>query len=83
MWKYTVEVQGMMCGMCESHTNEAIRRAFAVKKVTSSHKKNQTEIIAEQELDEELLMKTITELGYDMGAVKKEPYQKKGLFGLF
>ncbi len=83
MWKYTIAVNGMMCGMCESHTNDAIRKAFPVKKITSSHKKGQTEIITEQELDETLLKEIITELGYDMGAVQKEPYQKKKLFGLF
>ncbi len=83
MWKYTIEVSGMMCGMCEAHTNEAIRKAFPVKKVTSSHTKGQTVVIAEQELDEDLLRKTITDLGYDMGAVKKEPYKKKGFLGLF
>lgn len=80
MLKYTIEVQGMMCGMCETHTNEAIRRVFPVKKVTSSHKKAQTEIITENELDEEQLKKTISDLGYTMGAVQKEPYQKRGLF---
>lgn len=83
MWKYTIEVSGMMCGMCEAHTNEAIRKAFPVKKVTSSHTKGQTVVIAEQELDEDLLRKTITDLGYDMGAVKKEPYKKKGFLGVF
>ncbi len=83
MWKYTIEVSGMMCGMCEAHTNEAIRKAFPVKKVTSSHTKGQTVVIAEQELDEDLLRKTITDLGYDMGAIKKEPYKKKGFLGLF
>ena len=83
MWKYTVEVKGMMCGMCEAHTNDAIRRAFTVKKVTSSHSKNQTIIQTEEELDEATLQKVITDLGYDMGSVQKEPYQKKGLFGLF
>ena len=25
MWKYTVEVNGMMCGMCEAHVNDAVR----------------------------------------------------------
>lgn len=25
MWKYTVHVEGMMCGMCESHVNDAVR----------------------------------------------------------
>ncbi len=83
MWKYTVEVSGMMCGMCESHTNDAIRRNFEVKKVSSSRSKNQTEIIAEAELDEDLIRKSITELGYDVGSIKKEPYTKKGFLGIF
>ena len=36
MWKYTVQVNGMMCGMCESHVNDAVRKAFPVKKVSSA-----------------------------------------------
>ena len=36
MWKYTVQVNGMMCGMCESHVNDAVRKAFRWKKVNSS-----------------------------------------------
>ena len=40
MIKTTLKIDGMMCGMCESHVNDAIRKAFpAVKKVTSSHGK--------------------------------------------
>ena len=39
MWKYTIQVDGMMCGMCESHVNDAVRKAFPVKKVTSSRSK--------------------------------------------
>ena len=35
MWKYTVEVNGMMCGMCEAHVNDAVRKACPVKKVNS------------------------------------------------
>lgn len=83
MWKYTVGVQGMMCGMCEAHTNDAVRRAFSVKKVTSSHAKGETVILTEQELDEDLLKKTIKDLGYDVSNIQKEPYHKKGLFGIF
>lgn len=83
MLKYTVEVSGMMCGMCESHTNDAIRKAFPVKKVTSSRAKSLTEILTENEIDQELLRKTISELGYDVGEIKKENYQKKGFLGLF
>ena len=36
MIKTTVKVDGMMCGMCESHVNDAVRKAFQVDKVTSS-----------------------------------------------
>lgn len=40
MVKTTLGIDGMMCGMCESHMNDAIRNNFDVKKVTSSHRKN-------------------------------------------
>lgn len=36
MIKTTVKVDGMMCGMCESHVNDAVRKAFQVDKITSS-----------------------------------------------
>ena len=49
MWKYTVEVNGMMCGMCEAHINDAVRKAFPVKKVNSSRSKKQTVILSETE----------------------------------
>ena len=39
MYKITLDVDGMACGMCEAHVNDAVRKAFQVKKVTSSHMK--------------------------------------------
>ena len=39
MQQITLKIDGMMCGMCESHINESIRNNFSVKKVTSSHTK--------------------------------------------
>ena len=47
IWKYMIQVNGMMCGMYESHVNNAVRKAFPVKKVTSSRSKNKTTVIAE------------------------------------
>ena len=32
MVKITVGIEGMACGMCEAHINEAVRNAFQVKK---------------------------------------------------
>ena len=51
MIKTTVKVDGMMCGMCESHVNDAVRKAFHVDKVTSSHSKGETVIISEKPVD--------------------------------
>jgi copper chaperone CopZ len=82
MWKYTISVSGMMCGMCEAHINDAIRKACSVKKVTSSHKKGQTVVLAEVALDPEQLRSAINATGYTAGEVKQEPWEKKSLFGL-
>ena len=51
MLKITLQVDGMMCGMCEAHVNDAVRKAFPVKKVTSSHSKGQTVILTEQDIE--------------------------------
>lgn len=74
-------VEGMMCGMCEAHINDAIRRSFAVKSVKSSRKKKQSVILSETELDPDALKKTIADLGYEVTSVTASPYVKKGLFG--
>ena len=81
MVKMTLGIDGMMCGMCEAHVNDAIRKAFSVKKVISSHKKGVTEIVADEELSQEQLEKCVGETGYKVTSFKSEPYKKKGLFG--
>ena len=81
MWKYTIQVDGMMCGMCESHVNDAVRKVFPVKKVTSSRSKKETAVITETELDEETLRAAISATGYEAGEIRKESWEKKGLFG--
>ena len=81
MLKITVQVDGMMCGMCESHVNDAVRKAFQVKKVTSSHSKGQTVILTESDIDEGALRSAIGATGYEVKAVSREPYEKKSLFG--
>ena len=59
MKQIILQVDGMMCGMCESHVNDAIRRAFPVKKVSSSHTKGKTVILTEEDLSEEEIRKTV------------------------
>ena len=78
MIKTTLKIDGMMCGMCESHVNDAIRKAFpAVKKVTSSHGKGETVVISEDPLDEAQVKAAIAATGYDIKGMSSEPYQKK------
>lgn len=84
MLKITMGIDGMMCGMCESHINDAIRREFKVKKVTSSHTKKQTVILTEKPLDEDKLRKVIDDTGYKVMSIETAEEEKKGgLFGLF
>ena len=42
-----LRVDGMMCGMCESHINDVVRKTARVNKVTSSHTKGETVIVSE------------------------------------
>lgn len=71
----------MACGMCEAHINNAVRQAFSVKKVTSSHTKKTTIIIAEKDVPEQELKSVIANTGYTVVSVSREPYEKKKFFG--
>ena len=81
MTEITLHIDGMMCGMCESHVNDAIRKAFKVKKVNSSHTKSRTVIESEEALNEDALRKAIAETGYEVKGITSETFEKKGLFG--
>lgn len=80
MYKITLGVDGMMCNMCEAHVNDKIRNSFKVKKVDSSHSKNETVIIAKEEITKENLEKAIEETGYKLTSYTVEPCEKKGFF---
>ena len=64
MNKYSLNVEGMMCGMCDAHVADAVRKVVpTAKKVKANRKKNIVTFKAE-EVDNELLIKTINETGY-------------------
>lgn len=77
MIKTTLTIDGMMCGMCESHINDTIRQSFKIKKVASSRSKGTTEIISESPLDETALREAVGKTGYKVLDIKTEPYEKK------
>lgn len=81
MIKTTIQIDGMMCGMCETHIQDAIRKHFKVKKVKASRSKGEAEILSEDYIDERELRRVITDTGYDAGGVQADPFEKKKLFG--
>ncbi|MBQ6240726.1 MAG: heavy-metal-associated domain-containing protein [Firmicutes bacterium] len=83
MYKVTAGIEGMMCGMCESHIQDAIRKAFNVKSVKASKGKKNAVIICENPISEEEMHAAIDPTGYELVSVTCEPYEKKGfhLFG--
>ena len=76
-----VKVDGMMCGMCEGHINDAIRSHFQGKKVSSSHSKGQTVIRSQEALDQAQLRQVIDATGYKVLDVVSRPVEKRGLLG--
>lgn len=75
-----LKVNGMMCGMCESHINDVVRKTANVNKVSSSHTRGETVIVSEKELDVEKLKKAIADTGYTVVGVQTKPYEKKSFF---
>jgi copper chaperone CopZ len=80
MLRIVMNIDGMMCGMCESHINDAVRKAFQVKKVTSSHKRGETVILSEQDITDEELKGVIGQTGYELKSVTRENYEKRGFW---
>ena len=76
-----VKVDGMMCGMCEGHINDAIRSHFQVRKVSSSHSKGQTVIRSQEALDQAQLRQVIDATSYKVLDVVSRPVEKRGLLG--
>ena len=81
MFKTTLKIEGMSCGMCEAHICDTIRRAVpGAKKVTASHGKGIAAFLSEERVAESRLKAAIDATGYTCLSVETAPYEKKGLF---
>lgn len=82
MYKTVMKIEGMMCGMCEAHIQEAIRKAVpAAKKVTASRSKKEASFLSEERIDPVSLKAAIAATGYECLDIETSVYQRKGLFG--
>ena len=65
MIKTTLKIDGMMCGMCEAHVCDAIRKAVPeAKKVTASKRKKEASFLTESAVDAGSLKAAIDATGY-------------------
>ncbi len=86
MVQVTVGIDGMMCGMCEAHVGDAIRKQFPeAKKVSASAGKGEAKFLLEKELPKPMLEHelhaAVDPLGYRILSVAVgEPEAKKGFF---
>lgn len=83
MIRTTLGIEGMMCGMCEAHINDAIRRSFDVRSAKSDRRRKRCVVVSEGELDRQRVARVVGDLGYDLVSMESEPYQRRrlGLFG--
>lgn len=80
MNKYIVGIDGMGCGMCEIHVEDAVRKAFHIKKAKASHFKNNLVVFSEEDLVEDDFNNAFKDTGYRITSFAKAPAIKK-LFG--
>lgn len=82
MIKTTVKIDGMMCGMCEAHICDAIRRAVpAAKKVAASRSKKEASFLTDEAVNNDTLKAAVDAAGYTCLGIESAPYEKRGLFG--
>lgn len=81
MFKTTLAIEGMMCGMCEAHICDTIRKTVpSAKKVVASRSKGEASFLTDDAIDEQALKKAISETGYSCLSAESVPYEKKGFF---
>lgn len=68
MFEIKLTVDGMMCGMCESHVQDAIRNHATVKKVKASRKDGSVLIVSPEALSEEQIHQILDPTGYRVTA---------------
>ena len=81
MKKVEMTIDGMMCGMCEAHIKDAIRKRFPeAKKMTANHTTGEASFL----LDEDMPVSMVEHdpMGYRLlDVTETDAPKKKGLFG--
>ena len=70
----------MMCGNCEKHAVESVKKAVSTKSVVASHVEKKVEVTVNSPVDVSVIKDAIEDRGYTVTDVKEEKVEKKGLF---
>ena len=77
-----MKVEGMMCGMCESHVAEALRKVPGVQSAKASRSKKEARVVCDGDVADQALLAAVNATGYEASDVRtEEDRPKKGLFG--
>ena len=66
MKKISLTINGMVCNGCENRVKNALKNISGVTKVNADHKTGKITIMLNKELEKELLLNTIKDLGYEI-----------------
>ncbi len=81
MVRTTLKIDGMMCGMCEAHVCDVIRRTVPdAQKVSASRKKGTAEFLSGEAPDAAALRAAVDATGYRCTGLESAPEEKKGWF---
>ncbi|RRF96674.1 MAG: heavy-metal-associated domain-containing protein [Lachnospiraceae bacterium] len=87
MQKIEMTIDGMMCGMCEAHIKDAIRKKIPeAKKLTADHTTREASFLLDEPMPLGMvkhdLNSAFKDIGYKLLDVSESEVQKKkGLFG--
>lgn len=82
MKRITMKIDGMMCGMCEAHVCDAIRKAVpSARKVKASRHKKEASFLTDAAIDTDFLKAAVDATGYICQDIETASYERKGLFG--
>ncbi|MBR0355568.1 MAG: cation transporter [Oscillospiraceae bacterium] len=82
MIRTTLKIEGMMCGMCEAHICDAIRKAVpGAKKVSASRGKGEASFLTDGAVDTGALKAAIDATGYTCLSAESAEAERRGLFG--
>ncbi len=81
MKQITLNLEGMHCGMCESHVCDQIRKSIpGATKVKADHRKGIAIFVVDDGIDYHMAITAISNEGYKVLSSNEEEYQKKKLF---